>query len=309
LREDFWTLSIIPHCGKSPRIYRISRWHIYLCCSAVSLVVLALSLFSFEYFRRQNEEDVLRDVLAENRSLHDRLGEMGKRVVEFEGEMDKVSTMEEEFRAIAGLAGVEPEIREVGVGGPSRESYRETPGNWLNGNTGKKVEYSEERLATLFRQADLVHQSLVETVEQMEYNTEKFARTPSIWPTSGNISSRFGARTHPIFGGVRPHEGIDIFAPKGTPILATADGRIERAGWKVGYGLTLLIDHDYGYETFYAHCSKLKVKKGDRVNRGDVIAMVGNTGVTTGSHLHYEVIVNGRSVNPSNYILGNAVPD
>jgi len=91
--------------------------------------------------------------------------------------------------------------------------------------------------------------------------------------------------------------------------MATAGGKIIRTGWRVGYGLTIVIDHEYGYRTLYAHCSRTKKNKGDIVERGDVIALVGNTGVTTGPHLHYEVIVNGKNVNPANYILGNAIPD
>jgi len=272
-------------------------------------MVSAMTLLAYGLQRRYSEEWELEAVLVENQALHSRLSDMEERVAEFDERLKGVTKVEENFREIAGLSGIEAEVREVGVGGPSVNSHDLKDTVWLDETTGDRIDITDERLSTLFRRSDLVYQSLVESVEQMEYNRRKFSRTPSTWPTSGRISSGFGARPHPIFGSIRPHEGIDIYAAKGTPIRATADGQVIRAGWKVGYGLTLLIDHDYGYRTFYAHCSKLKKKKGDLVKRGEIIALVGNTGVTTGPHLHYEVRIDGKSVNPSNYILGEAVPD
>jgi murein DD-endopeptidase MepM/ murein hydrolase activator NlpD len=102
--------------------------------------------------------------------------------------------------------------------------------------------------------------------------------------------------------------GVDISAPRGTPILASADGRVVRAAWVVGYGNTVEIDHGFGYMTLYGHASKLLARVGQRVRRGDVIALVGSTGIATSAHLHYEVRVNGRPQNPSNYILPGIVP-
>jgi murein DD-endopeptidase MepM/ murein hydrolase activator NlpD len=249
------------------------------------------------------------EVMRENKVLRTRLNEIEEMLVGFEEQMESISTTEMQFREVAGLAGIDPEVRKAGIGGPGMDFRAMEDLSWLDSSSEETLIASNERLSELTRRADLVFQSLIESVEQMEFNNEKFTRTPSIWPTSGRISSRYGVRAHPIFGGVRPHEGIDIYASRGTPIVATADGRVVRAGWKVGYGLTMLIDHDFGYETFYAHCSKLKKKKGDRVKRGDVVALVGNTGITTGSHLHYEVMLDGKSVDPSNYILGHTIPD
>ncbi len=309
MRENFWTLSIIPHCGKSPRIFRISRRHICIFTSSVSLLILSLAFFAYGFYSRRTSDREMSEMLRENQVLQTRLNEIERMVAGFEEQMESITTTEIQFREIAGLAGIEPEVRKAGIGGPGMDFRAMEDLSWLDNSSGETLIASNERLSTLTRRADLVFQSLVESVEQMEYNNEKFARTPSIWPTSGRISSRYGVRAHPIFGGVRPHEGIDIYASRGTPIVATADGRIVRAGWKVGYGLTMLIDHDFGYKTFYAHCSKLKKKKGDSVKRGEVIAMVGNTGITTGSHLHYEVMIDGKSVDPSNYILGHAIPD
>jgi murein DD-endopeptidase MepM/ murein hydrolase activator NlpD len=127
---------------------------------------------------------------------------------------------------------------------------------------------------------------------------------PSILPTAGWLSSRFSqARMHPIHNRPLPHEGVDISAPKDTPIFAAAKGRVLRAGWVVGYGLAVEIDHGFGFTTLYGHASRLIVQAGQEVVRGEMIARVGSTGLSTSSHLHYEVRVDGVPEDPTRYIL------
>jgi len=309
LREDFWTLSIIPHCGKRIRVYRISRWHLYLGAILVGSMICSLAHLAYGQIKHSTESRDFQVVQGENKALRDRLRDMEGTVSEIEERLVRMTAVEERFREVAGLPVIGKEVLDAGVGGPGIEWSGLDDRTLLDGSMVGRVKEADQRINLLFRRADLVYQGFIESVEQMEYYDERFSRTPSIWPTYGHISSRFGARSHPIFGEVRSHHGVDIYAPKGTPIRATADGRVERAGWKVGYGLSLDIDHEYGYQTFYAHCSKLKVRNGEWVKRGDVIAMVGSTGITTGSHLHYEVLVNGKSVNPTDYILGSSIPD
>ena len=119
------------------------------------------------------------------------------------------------------------------------------------------------------------------------------------------LSSSFSrSRWHPLLNVRRPHEGIDISARRGTPVVATADGRVTFADWRPGYGYTVEIDHGNGIKTRYAHNHEnLKVRVGDQVRRGDVIAHVGSTGLAKGPHVHYEVLVDGRAVNPEHYRL------
>ena len=116
-------------------------------------------------------------------------------------------------------------------------------------------------------------------------------------------------RQHPILHVARAHEGLDVSAPMGTPIEAPANGTIVQSGWEAGYGNTITIDHGYGIVTKFAHASRLLVRVGQHVDRGDRIALVGNTGLSTGPHLHYEVHVNGRPVDPRRYILPGVVTD
>jgi murein DD-endopeptidase MepM/ murein hydrolase activator NlpD len=116
------------------------------------------------------------------------------------------------------------------------------------------------------------------------------------------LTSGFGMREHPLLGVSRPHLGVDLAAPTGTPVFATADGVVGRAGASGGYGLSIALEHAAGMETRYGHLSRLNVTAGQRVRKGDVIGFVGSTGLSTGPHLHYETRVNGRAVNPMPYI-------
>lgn len=127
--------------------------------------------------------------------------------------------------------------------------------------------------------------------------------TPSIYPARGWITSYYGPRKSPVSGRLKMHEGLDIGANKGTPIIAPADGMVTFSGTKAGFGKFVQIDHGYGIETIFGHASNLFVDEGEIVKRGHKIASVGNTGLSTGSHLHYEVRVNGIAVNPLYFIL------
>lgn len=117
------------------------------------------------------------------------------------------------------------------------------------------------------------------------------------------LTSDYGMRTHPVLGGRRSHKGVDLAAPSGTPVYATADGVVERADWFSSYGLFIRVEHGAELETRYAHLSRLAVSAGDRVSKGDLIGYVGSTGRSTGPHLHYEVRVGGEAVNPMPYMV------
>lgn len=127
--------------------------------------------------------------------------------------------------------------------------------------------------------------------------------TPSLWPVLGSISSAFGeTRLSPAAGGVRPHRGVDISAPLGTPILAAAEGIVVFAGWQAEMGKSIYLDHGHGFATMYGHLKTIMVKEGEKVKKGQIIGTVGMTGNSTGPHLHYEVHVQGVPVNPQAYL-------
>lgn len=144
----------------------------------------------------------------------------------------------------------------------------------------------------------------IHKLDQFLLDKDSFLRsTPTLLPTKGWITSYYGPRISPTSKRLRMHEGIDIGARSGTPILAAADGRVTFAGKKPGFGNFVQIDHGYGVETFYAHAKGLFTKKGQVVKRGELVASIGNTGASTGPHLHYEIRVNGTPVDPLYFVL------
>jgi hypothetical protein len=134
------------------------------------------------------------------------------------------------------------------------------------------------------------------------------ASTPSIWPTQGWLTSRTGGRSDPFTGEADYHPGLDISADKGTPVYATADGTISQAAFSGAYGNLVVIDHQFGLETRYGHLSAFRTQRGQKVKRGELIGLVGATGRATGPHLHYEVRVNDRILNPLQFLLNSRRP-
>jgi murein DD-endopeptidase MepM/ murein hydrolase activator NlpD len=191
-------------------------------------------------------------------------------------------------------------IRSVGVGGSPRYDWlRQFKYEGLLSRTYSKLEQIERTLVMQSTSFDQV-------IDLVWSKEEWMSARPAIQPISMKdlvrYGSSFGMRMHPILHVVRPHEGIDLTAPRGTSIYATADGEVIEAGYRAGgFGKKVLIDHGYGYHTLYGHCSEVLVEPGQKVKRGELIARVGSTGLSKSPHLHYEVHVNGRPVDPVDY--------
>ncbi len=189
----------------------------------------------------------------------------------------------------------------------------------LNNNYGYAKEWSfltrqSLSMASLYAEFDYKYEVVVGFLKEVEVHVhdldqhlldkESFLHsTPTLMPANGHLTSNYGPRMSPYAGRIKMHEGLDIGAPIGTAIVAPADGVITFSGPKPGFGNFVQIDHGYGVETIFGHASSLSVKKGQKVNRGDRIATVGNTGYSTGPHVHYEVRVNGTPVDPLYYVL------
>ncbi|MFW5891196.1 MAG: peptidoglycan DD-metalloendopeptidase family protein [bacterium] len=139
--------------------------------------------------------------------------------------------------------------------------------------------------------------------EKKEYAVLARSRRPSfIWPVQGNISSKYGWRIHPVFKKRKFHTGIDISVPVGTPVFAAESGTVTYSGWSSGYGYLIIIDHNNQYKSYYAHNIKLFVEKGKKIKKGKIIALSGNTGLSTGPHLHFEIRKNNNSEDPLKHL-------
>jgi murein DD-endopeptidase MepM/ murein hydrolase activator NlpD len=208
---------------------------------------------------------------------------------------------------VAGLPEIAPDVRKVGVGGQGYDDLPGPPASLQGQSTSPGLLLAD--LDQLLRLVKLEKRSFQDVEATLQSNRERLEHTPSIQPAEGYISRGFGSCTDPFTGGPGFHEGIDIVNQVGTSVRATAAGKVTERGWRKGYGWVVVIDHGYGYETAYGHLDAIEVTRGQRVNRGQVIATLGNSGRSTGPHLHYEVRVEGKTVNPLRYVLPEVVVD
>ena len=213
------------------------------------------------------------------------------------------------YRTIFSAEPIPSSIRKAGYGGSSR--YDKLEGF----DYSDLVIETTERLDKITKRIVVQSKSYDEVVELAKNKEEMLASVPAIQPISNKdlkrVASGWGWRFHPVYKIRKFHYGIDFTSPTGTEIYATGDGvvtNIKNSGRR-GYGKHVRVDHGFGYETLYAHMSKFNVKKGDKVKRGDVIGYVGNTGTSTGPHLHYEVWKEGKKVDPKNYFFKDLTPE
>jgi murein DD-endopeptidase MepM/ murein hydrolase activator NlpD len=188
-----------------------------------------------------------------------------------------------------------------GVGGSLPEDLN--PSMSPETRPGNLIREMHEQVNSLDEASITQHSDFESILNKLEEKRSILASTPSILPTHGWISSRFGYRISPFTNRREMHRGLDIATERGSPIIATADGIVSFSGMKGLLGKTIVIDHGHGILTRYAHCDRILKKSGDMVKRGETIAHVGNSGRSTGPHLHYEVRLNGVQVNPERYIL------
>jgi hypothetical protein len=235
-----------------------------------------------------------RGLIEENRMLSEKLSVMQGRVGHLAQRVDSLGREEEAIRVKVNLPEIGDEVRAAGIGSmmPLEE---EVIGD-------ERVEGMLKTLDHLERQLAIQMQSFSEIQDKIETDEDRMQYIPSIIPVKGaRFTDGYGYRRDPFTGYRRFHYGADFSAPTGTEVYATADGVVKRVRRRSGYGKTIEVDHGYGYLTIYGHLHDYNVRRGQKVKRGDVIATVGNTGRSTAPHLHYEVQVEGRPVDPLDY--------
>ena len=238
-------------------------------------------------------------LMNENRVLQNQLQYLTRRLDAIQSQLRFLGDKGNELRLLTDLPKIDEDLQKAGAGGTDeRVDFTSSPNvNILLNNLRASANQAE-------RELHLQTTSYEAIGTAYEHNKVRFSHLPAIKPMDGFYNPHsFGMRLHPILNIVRKHEGIDIINEVGTPVYASAEGTIDFVGRKGDYGLAVDIDHGYTLKTLYGHLSKVLVHEGQKVKRGELIARSGNTGLSDGPHLHYEVRINGVAQNPTGYFF------
>ncbi|MDH3268480.1 MAG: M23 family metallopeptidase [Ignavibacteria bacterium] len=234
----------------------------------------------------------------ENEELKEEIKRITKSYHQILGEVDSISVISSQLRIAANLEAITDEERLLGTGGSS---------DYLSANLNiKDIEVKNllESVDEMIRYVQFEKEQTLQIANKLSLNEKLHKCIPAIKPTIGNYTiNDFGMRRHPILGVRRFHEGIDINCDYGTEVHCSGEGKVIAVERRAGFGLVVEIDHGFGYSTIYAHLSKAKVKKGNSVTRGQIIAKSGNSGLSTGPHLHYEVRHDGIPIDPTDFFF------
>jgi murein DD-endopeptidase MepM/ murein hydrolase activator NlpD len=289
LPAEKYSIIIIPEGHRRTHRFQVNRNWARLLAAVLVVAVLMVSGLVYHCCRIQMDRAELQRLRTERRSYQQELRQVVGQLETLRKDMVVLASNDTKVRLMTKLAKPVENVS-VGIGGPvETDPVRELSG-------------VQRQIDDIRQDIDLRRESLEELQGALNDQRSLFAARPKGKPAKGWVTSGFGVRKSPFSDGNKMHCGLDIAARTGTPVLAPADGVVKRVGTAPDYGKMVVIDHGYGYQTLYAHNSKLFVKVGQRVKRGDQIAAIGNTGRSTGSHLHYEVHLNGVPIDPRKFL-------
>lgn len=282
--------------------YWLRQGSLYIL-SGIVLGIIFLFLF-LTFFPSPREKQLLR----EKEALQAQLTTLNQQVDQMQLVMVDLQQRDDNLYRV--LFGAEPIPLNIRQGTQRKISYYEEiarmTNNQLSANLSLKVDILEKEIYVQTKSYD----DIIEMAKQQEIRMENI---PAIQPVLNKdltrVASGYGMRIDPVYHVRKFHQGMDFTAPTGTEVFATGNAKVKFSGWKQGYGNTIILDHGFGYETVYAHLYKSLVRKGQKVRRSDIIGLVGNTGKSTGPHLHYEVRLNDRPVDPRNYYFYDLSPE
>ena len=299
-KTQVFTVIVVSDHSQAVRKFRVPRrWlkNLAYAGAAVALVGLLTVAHYFALLGASSENAVLKE---ENAQLRSQILLVQEKVAHISATLDRVERFDAKLRtAVTQLQDPERNLAIGPVGEPESDAAIPGPAPAAEAN----LTALPGKLSSLETEASRQEQSLRELQEYFDDQRSLLASTPSIWPTRGWVTSDFGTRIDPYTAERKMHQGMDIATPHGQVVYTPSDGTVVFLGSEGGYGKVLVIDHGYGVKTRYGHLSEIHVHLGDRVKRGDKVAAVGNTGRSTGPHLHYEVRVNGIPENPRKFIL------
>jgi murein DD-endopeptidase MepM/ murein hydrolase activator NlpD len=299
MAKKYFSVLIVPHCAQKFKSITLSHKTIKTLITLSAIGALFLIFFLVDYFTMNVTRTKFRALQKESIEQKKLLSDYEDSVKKLREAVQNFESYAKKLNVMAGLRSSEV-MAEMGIGGG------ETPAGEDSAaldppQVGQSITLQDAK--DLAQKAQDVGKSLDVLANYFETQTARLASTPTIWPTMGWVSSAFAYRDDPFTGKKTFHYGIDIATNFGNPVVATADGVVLSLGNdKIG-GRSISISHGSGITTHYLHLSKFLVKAGQKVKRGDVIGLVGKSGKALGPHLHYEVRVNNRPMNPYNYIL------
>lgn len=271
-----------------------------LCLTAILLVNhVASDFLGLGYGRAAN-------LAEENRELRNQVTMLSERMQNLDASLERLSDDGDRLRLMVDLPKMDDAVRLGGTGGAVRQSDV----TFTSDNTAAMLESSLSTLQKLTGEIEIQQQSFAEIERKYLHNQDYFSALPALKPMDGFYSvGGFGKRMHPVLGVFKTHHGLDIINDVGTSVYASGDGVVEMAGQSGnGYGTVVAVKHGFGFQTLYAHLSKVAVREGQRVKRGELLGKSGRSGLVSGPHLHYEVRQNGIFRNPTDFFFNDLSP-
>ena len=296
---------VFPGATSHPRRFSIRRRTVKILLIAGLLAAVVEALFLVQYVTRSGEIWELEALRSETVQHRQQASALSSSLEDLRKQLSTMREVNTRIRMMLGLDPPKVPPSPLGLGGKEESNASMQPGG-MGGERESLLSVTaqlQQKLTWLKDEASIQEQYLHELKGIVGDRKAQWASTPSIWPVRGWVSSGFGRRVSPFTGKDTIHGGLDISAPMRTPVIAPATGMVTFAGNEAGLGNTVALLHGYGMRTIYGHMDKLKVKMGQPVRRGDVLGWVGNTGLSTGPHLHYEIEVSGTAVDPLKYII------
>ncbi len=286
----YHTIIFVPHSRAKFRKWRVSNRQVRWAIACVSVLTIGAIFVSWKNFTTNVSLSEVNRLKLENQELRQVTTDFER---DFQALELQLATFEDKANSLAIVAGIEDSASSVALR------------NGQGGGTGgalASLRPGDFHLAELAARSQSLAASLSVVGERLEQRKELISSMPAILPAKGIVTSRYGYRSDPMHGRRAFHSGIDISARPGSPVYASADGVVARAGTIGSLGRAVYLSHKFGHSTRYGHMSKLAVQPGERVKRNDIIGYVGNTGRATGYHLHYEVHTAGRAQNPLEFV-------
>lgn len=304
--KDESRLIFVPRNKSEVKEFKISRLKLFTFSFLFLISFTFIGKLGLDLFIDFSQNSKIKTLERTNAVLEDRLIEAKAKIDSISQQILVIVKKDDELRTVLGMSQLSSDIREVGIGGSDYAYNFEDEVSGFEDNVGLGKQLNE--LSKLEREVKLELESYTELMKTFQKKQDSLKHLPSLKPVlEGYLTSTFGMRMHPIQGVRKHHEGMDFSAPRGTPVYASADGVIKFTGIAGGYGRMVRIDHKYGYETRYGHLNKYVVRTGEKVKRGQKIGEVGNTGISTAPHLHYEVRYDGKPLDPRLYYFDDQI--